>query len=89
MAMGPAVPAAKSIFAKIGAWFATSKIAKALSWAVTAITVGAGIKGFREAQDLMAKGQGILGQKNCSRWKDTSHIWKKKSWQHISINAYT
>ena len=69
MVMGPTVPAAKSIFAKIGTWFATSKIAKAISWAVTAITVGAGIKGFREAQDLMAKGQGILGQKTAQGGK--------------------
>ncbi len=67
--MGPAIPAATSIFAKIGTWFATSKVAAALSWAVTAVVVGTGIKNFQEAKDLMSKGQNILGQKTAQGGK--------------------
>jgi len=66
---GATLPAAKTIFQKIGTWFATSKAAKALSWAVTAITIGSGVKGFQEAKELMSKGQSILGQKTAQGGK--------------------
>ena len=58
-----------NIFARIGTWFATSKAARAISWAVTAITIGAGVKGFQEAKELMSKGQSILGQKTAQGGK--------------------
>jgi hypothetical protein len=61
--------ATANIFTKIGTWFATSKAAKAISWAVTAITIGAGVKGFQEAKELMSKGQSILGQKTAQGGK--------------------
>jgi hypothetical protein len=40
-----------------------SKVATAIRWTATAITIGTGIKGFMEAKELMSKGQDILGQK--------------------------
>lgn len=58
-----------NIFTRIGQWWATSKVATAISWAVTAITIGAGVKGFQEAKDLMSKGQNILGQKTAQGGK--------------------
>ena len=41
-----------NIFTRIGQWWASSKVATAISWAVTAITIGAGVKGFQEASAI-------------------------------------
>ena len=67
--LGGGAPTTVTIFQKIGTWFATSKAAKVLSWAVTAITIGSGVKGFQEAKELMSKGQSILGQKTAQGGK--------------------
>lgn len=69
MPIGGSPQTTATIFQRIGAWFATSKAAAALSWAVTAVVVGTGIKNFQEAKDLMSKGQNILGQKTAQGGK--------------------
>jgi len=58
-----------SIFSKVASWWATSKIATAIKWTIAAVTIGAGVKGFLAARELMSRGQDILGQKTAQGGK--------------------
>ena len=57
------------IFTSLKTWWSTSKVAKALRWTATAITIGSGVKGFQLARKLQGQGQEILAQKTAQGGK--------------------
>ena len=67
MAFGPSVVigAKKGFFAKIGAAISSffSNIPAWVKWTVRAAVIGAGVKGFMDAKDMMSRGQDILANK--------------------------
>ena len=67
MAFGPSVVIGgkKGFFKKIGAFIKKfiSKIPDWVKWTVRAAVIGAGVKGFMDAKDMMSRGQDILANK--------------------------